>query len=232
MVSAAPAPARPGPPGRPAGDVTVEAAPGVWVAWARTAAVSEHPADLADVRGRPRWRRRQSLAARGLLRALLAEVCPGTEGVALSADVRGRPALQGLPALGVSLSHDGPSGTSGDLGGDLVAAAVAPGRRVGVDVQLPPGPDVPAGLVRRCLRERAGELSSLPAGRRALEFAWVWTVQEACVKADGTGIAGRPWSLDIPVRPGTGTLGDLTWIALRHLSVHPVSCAFGDLRAR
>ncbi|MGW0331793.1 4'-phosphopantetheinyl transferase family protein [Streptomyces sp. NPDC003011] len=228
-MSAATAPARPGPAARQAGPVTVEAAPGVWVAWGRAATASAHPADLADVRDRPRWQRRQSLAARGLLRALLAEVCPGTEGVPLTAGARGRPVLEGLPGLGVSLSHDGADDASG---GDLVAAAVAPGRRVGVDVQLPPGPDLPPGLVRRCLRERAAELSPLPADRRALEFAWVWTVQEACVKADGTGIAGRPWSLDIPVRPSTGTLGDLTWIALRHLSVHPVSCAFGDLRAR
>ncbi|WP_448321946.1 4'-phosphopantetheinyl transferase family protein, partial [Streptomyces sp. CO7] len=191
--------------------------------------------------GRPSWRRRQSLAARGLLRALLAQVCPGTEDVPLTADVRGRPVLDGLPDLGVSLSHDGPHhGRGGRVdaavdhgpGGDLVAAAVAPGRRVGVDVQLPPGPDLSPGLVRRCLRDRAGELSPLPADRRALEFAWVWTVQEACVKADGTGMAGRPWSLDVPVRPRTGTVGDLSWIALRHLSVHPVSCAFGDLRAR
>ncbi|MEU6546988.1 4'-phosphopantetheinyl transferase superfamily protein [Streptomyces sp. NPDC046859] len=227
-MTAAAAPARPGPAGRHAAPVTVEAAPGVWVAWARAAAPSAHPADLADVSGRPRWRRRQSLAARGLLRALLAEVCSGTEDVPLTAGARGRPVLEGLPGLGVSLSHDGAGDASG---GDLVAAAVAPGRRVGVDVQLPPGPDLPPGLVRRCLRERAAELSELPADRRALEFAWVWTVQEACVKADGTGIAGRPWSLDIPVRPSTGTLGDLTWIALRHLSVHPVSCAFGEARA-
>lgn len=222
-------PVRLGPPDRHTRPVTVEAAPGVWVAWARAATPSTHPADLADMSGRPQWHRRQSLAARGLLRALLTDVCAGTEDIPLTADARGRPLLEGLPGLGVSLSHDGADDASG---GDLVAAAVAPGRRVGVDVQLPPDPDAPPGLVRRCLRDRAAELSPLPAARRALEFAWVWTVQEACVKADGTGIAGRPWSLDIPVRPSTGTAGDLTWIALRHLSVHPVSCAFGDSRAR
>ncbi|MFD4789932.1 4'-phosphopantetheinyl transferase family protein [Streptomyces sp. NPDC058459] len=228
-MTAATAPARPGPAARQAGAFTVEVAPDVWVVWAREATPSTHPADLADVSGRPRWQRRQSLAARGLLRALLAEVCPGTEDVPLTAGVHGQPVLKGLPGLGVSLSHDGADDASG---GDLMAAAVAPGRRVGVDVQLPPGPDLSPGLVRRCLRERAAELSPLSADRRALEFAWVWTVQEACVKADGTGIAGRPWSLDVPVRPSTGTVGDLTWIALRHLSVHPVSCAFGDARVR
>ncbi|MFJ4877318.1 4'-phosphopantetheinyl transferase family protein [Streptomyces sp. NPDC088745] len=227
-MSAATAPALPGPAARQPGFDVVEAATGVWVAWTRAAAPSTHPADLADVGGRPRWRRRQSLAARGLLRALLAEVCPAAQDVPLIAGARGRPLLEGLPGLGISLSHDAADDTGG---GDLVAAAVAPGRRVGVDVQLPPGPDLSPGLVRRCLRARAAELSALPADRRALEFAWVWTVQEACVKADGTGIAGRPWSLDVPVRPGTGTVGDLTWIALRHLSVHPVSCAFGDARA-
>ncbi|MET9254024.1 4'-phosphopantetheinyl transferase superfamily protein [Streptomyces sp. NPDC003717] len=232
-TTAAPAglpPAAPAPtPAAPAGPVTVEAAPGVWVAWARSAAPSTHPADLADVGGRPPWQRRQSLAARGLLRALLAEVRPGAEDVPLAAGPHGRPVLAGLDGVGVSLSHDGADDAAG---GDLVAAAVAPGRRVGVDVQLPHGPGPSPGLARRCLRERTADLDRLPAGRRALEFAWVWTVQEACVKADGTGIAGRPWSLDIPVRPRTGTQGDLTWIALRHLSVHPVSCAFGDLRAR
>ncbi|MFF5425405.1 MULTISPECIES: 4'-phosphopantetheinyl transferase family protein [unclassified Streptomyces] len=228
-MTGAPTPARPGPGARRAGPDTVEAAPGVWVAWTRAAVLSTHPADHADMSARAPWRRRQSLAARGLLRALLAEVCPGTEDVPLTAGARGRPVLEGLPGLGVSLSHDGADDASG---GDLVAAAVAPGRRVGVDVQLPPGPDLSPGLIRRCLRERAAELSRLPADRRALEFAWVWTVQEACVKADGTGVAGRPWSLDVPVRPRTGTAGDLTWIALRHLSVHPVSCAFGDARAR
>jgi 4'-phosphopantetheinyl transferase len=218
----------PVPPG-PVGPVTVEAAPGVWVAWARAAAPSEHPGDLADAGARPEWQRGQSLAARGVLRALLAEVCPGTEDVPLTAGPGGRPGLDGLPGLGVSLSHD----AAGDAaGGDLVAAAVAPGRRVGVDVQLPVASTLSAGLVRRCLRERAAELAPLPAERRALEFTWVWTVQEACVKADGTGLAGRPWSLDVPVRPRTGTQGDLTWIALRHLSKYPVSCAFGDFRAR
>jgi len=100
-------------------------------------------------------------------------------------------------------------------------------RRVGVDVQLPP-PEVSDGLLRRCLRDRAGELTALPQAVRAREFAWVWSVQEACVKADGTGIAGRPWSIDVPVRPRSGRWRDLTWLSLRDHSGIPLSCAFGE----
>ncbi|MYS21919.1 4'-phosphopantetheinyl transferase superfamily protein [Streptomyces sp. SID4948] len=173
---------------------------------------------MAAVSGRPLWRQRETLAGRGLLRALLAELLPWAAAAPIVRDGAGRPALAGLPEVGISLSHDG--GT--------VAAAVAPGRRVGVDVQLPPD-EVSDGMLRRCLHERAGQVAALPPAARLHEFAWIWSVQEACVKAEGTGIAGRPWAIDVPVRPRHGRWRDLTWMSLRDRTSTPVSCAFGDL---
>ncbi|NBH07026.1 4'-phosphopantetheinyl transferase superfamily protein, partial [Amycolatopsis sp. SID8362] len=72
----------------------------------------------------------------------------------------------------------------------------------------------------------APAVTALPRARRAREFAWVWTVQEACVKAAGTGLGGRPWSID--VRPGalSGRWGGFTWLSLRTRSPVPLSCAF------
>ncbi|MEV4443064.1 4'-phosphopantetheinyl transferase superfamily protein, partial [Streptomyces sp. NPDC049577] len=130
----------------------------------------------------------------------------------------GEPRLAGHPDVGISVSHDG----------DTVAAAVAPGRRVGVDVQQPPsGPH--ERLVRRCLRERAEQLAALPPDGRAEEFAWVWTVQEACVKAAGTGLAGQPWAIDVPLGHRRGRWDDYAWVSLRDTSTTPLSCAFTDL---
>jgi 4'-phosphopantetheinyl transferase len=166
----------------------------------------------------PAWRRRETLAVRGLLRAMLTELIPDAVAATLARRPHGQPMLADWPHLAVSLSHDG----------EAVAAAVAIRRRVGVDVQLPPN-RVADGMLRRCLRQRADELAALPSPDRAREFAWVWSVQEACVKANGTGIAGRPWSIDVPVRPRSGHWRDLTWLSLREHSDIPIACAFGEL---
>lgn len=189
----------------------------VWVAWSRSPTASRLPADTSAARGLPAWRRREKLAARGLLRATLVRLAPKACAAPLTAQPGGQPALLGWPDLGVSLSHDE----------DLVAVAIAPGHRVGVDVQLPPAEAAPR-MLRRCLRQRADALADLSTADRADELAWVWSVQEACVKADGTGIAGRPWTIDVPPAQPSGRWGDLTWHALRKLSDIPLSCAFGE----
>jgi 4'-phosphopantetheinyl transferase len=51
----------------------------------------------------------------------------------------------------------------------------------------------------------------MPPDRAARAFAQVWTVQEACVKARGTGLSGAPWRVPAePDRP-VGAWGGLRW---------------------
>ncbi|HEU5471331.1 MAG TPA: 4'-phosphopantetheinyl transferase superfamily protein [Actinophytocola sp.] len=155
-------------------------------------------------------------AVRDLLRRLLAEVVPDAADTPIAARPSGAPYLPQRPDLTISLSHSN----------GWLAAAVGAGTVVGVDVQLPyPAPD---GLLRRCCRPAAvAALSALPAGGRDLEFAWIWTAQEACVKATGSGLAGRPWTIPVEVGQRTGAWRELRWRALREHSRIPVTCAWG-----
>ncbi|WP_354670642.1 4'-phosphopantetheinyl transferase family protein, partial [Amycolatopsis solani] len=197
------------------------AAPGVWAASADRADFGEpdvHPGDLAEAGGRPAWRRAEFLAGRHLLRRLLRRVRPDLAALPVRIDPAGKPRLGGAPDLalpGITISHDG----------DRIAAAVCAHGDVGVDVQLPPD-RLSDSAVRRCLGSHAPAVTALPRARRAREFAWVWTVQEACVKADGTGMGGRPWSIDVPPGALSGRWGRFTWLSLRTRSPVPLSCAF------
>jgi 4'-phosphopantetheinyl transferase len=160
---------------------------------------------------------RAHLAARGCLRHLLAHVLERTTAErAVVYDALGAPALDGRPDIGISVSHSG----------DWVAAAVAPHAPVGVDVQEPR--PVSDRLVARCCADHAHLFRSLPPARRYDEVAWVWSVQEACAKATGTGLAARPWR--IPVAPGQvfGRWSGYAWVALRREYPLPVSCAWAD----
>ncbi|MEV7425377.1 4'-phosphopantetheinyl transferase superfamily protein [Streptomyces sp. NPDC091212] len=195
-----------------------ETAPGVWVALGNRAewlGVRPHPHERASTGVLPAWRTEEFLASRALLRHVLRIVMPELAGAAVRNDRNGRPVLDGHPGTGISISHDG----------EALAVAVAPHRQVGVDVQIPPD-TVSDGLLRRCLRARAPEVAALPESARATELAWVWTVQEACVKAEGTGLSGRPWAIDIEPAAARGRWGDYRWISLRTLSGTPLSCAF------
>lgn len=197
--------------------MSVQIASATWVDFGRDVEQSTHPADLGQALGLPQWRRLEMLTARGLLRALLAEIAPACADAELVPGANGKPVLVGWPQVGVSWSHDS----------DAVAVAVSMGRQVGVDIQLPvEQPD--ERMVRRCLRDRAAELLSLPAAEQALEFAWVWSVQEACVKCDGSGISGRPWAIDVPLRPQGGMWRAIYWTTLRHHTELPISCALGE----
>ena len=181
-------------------------APGVWLSVARIA-----PGDAR------RLRARQSQAARDALGELIAAVAPSAAGSPIVADRSGAPRLAGRPDVRVSISHDA----------DFVAAAVGLDRAVGVDVQKPV-PGSADRLARRCLRRHAALLKNLAGTRRDEELAWVWTVQEACVKVRGTGLAGRPWTLDVPPFRRAGTIGNIAWRSLRELSGVPLSCAFAE----
>jgi 4'-phosphopantetheinyl transferase len=166
--------------------------------------------------GRVAHRRQERAAARALLRRLLAEVVDGDAAKApLAADARGKPYLAGRDDVAVSLSH----------GDGWVAAAVRPGGgAVGVDVQGA----IPRGelLARRCCRPATRRrLARLSPPRRALELAWIWSVQEACVKAEGTGISGLPWTIPVQVEQRRGRWKGLSWVALRDELPVALSCA-------
>ncbi|KAA2255361.1 4'-phosphopantetheinyl transferase superfamily protein [Solihabitans fulvus] len=173
-------------------------------------------ADTEAARLLPAWRAAEYLAARALLRRLLAEVAgPAAAVLPIAADEAGRPHLPDRPDLTISLSHEG----------DWVAAAVGLGVDVGVDVQ-PPQP-ASEGLRRRCCTPRARRaLAELPAADRDREFAWIWTVQEACVKADGTGVAGLPWTVPVEVGQRAGVWGDYRWRRLPDSIGVPASFAY------
>ncbi|MFI9811621.1 4'-phosphopantetheinyl transferase family protein [Saccharothrix variisporea] len=153
------------------------------------------------------------LAARGLLARLLGLVVPDAAGVAVSSRSSGQPYLVGRPDLSVSLSHDG----------GWIAAAVGIGVEVGVDVQ-PPLP-VSEGMLRRCCTPSAlAALRSLSTVD--VEFACMWSVQEACVKAEGTGIGGLPWTVPVEVGQDTGVWHGVRWHRLP--TPVPASCAYRE----
>ncbi|GAA2671006.1 4'-phosphopantetheinyl transferase family protein [Streptomyces lunalinharesii] len=181
------------------------------------APASRHPDDLRRAAALPEWRAREFLAGRGLLRQLLAAVRPDLADAEITADPRGKPALHGHPDIGISVSH-----TEG-----AVAAGVAVGRALGVDVQRPTAHVGPA-LTRRLPPDHARQLAALPPERAAAEVAWIWTAQEACVKASGAGLAGRPWTIPVPPGARRGHWRGYRWTTLRDRSALPLSCAYTD----
>jgi 4'-phosphopantetheinyl transferase len=159
------------------------------------------PEELRAAAAMAPWRAREHLAGRALLRLLLVEPL-GEEGARspLVPEPNGRPRLPASPSTGVSVSHSG----------RYAAAAIGMGVDIGVDVQAPRAPS--SGMLRRCCTPRtAARLAKMPPDRAARAFAQVWTVQEACVKARGTGLSGAPWRVPAePDRPA-GAWGGLRW---------------------
>lgn len=177
------------------------------VAAASIAALGDVPlpeVDLPAATRLPAAHRGAYRASRVLLRRLVCEVIGSVAAASpLAAGDRGQPYLVARPDVGISISH-----TVG-----WVAAAVHPTAAVGVDVQAPTA--VEDGLLRRCCTPSArAALAQLPAPRRAVEFARIWSVQEACVKATGTGIAGLPWTIPVEVGQRHGTWGLVGWMSL------------------
>jgi 4'-phosphopantetheinyl transferase len=190
--------------------------PGVWVSAGpidRYTDIPPHPTDALTASAMPAWRATEFLAGRAILRRLLATVAPTAADAELPADRRGRPVVAGMPGIGVSVSHDD----------GMVAACVGHGR-VGVDIQGVPALP-PDGLLDRCLGRHAGTVAHLSPARQAEELAWVWSVQEACVKAAGTGMGGLPWTIDVPPGASAGRWGDHRWRTLRDRFAVPLSCA-------
>lgn len=189
----------------------------IWLATAEVSALGtvSHPGDRRSVAGRPAWRVREFLAGRDLLRRLLAVAAPHATDAVIEPDARGKPWLVGYPGIGISVSHCA----------EVIAAGVAVGMALGVDVQRP-DQVVSDGIVRRLLGTNAPLLHGMSPGRAAEEVAWIWTVQEACVKADGAGLAGHPWTIPVPPRTCAGRWGRFVWSSLRGRSPIPLSYAF------
>ena len=172
--------------------------------------------DREDVRGQSEPCARERLAARCLLRRLTRSVAGArAAGSRLCAAPSGKPFLAGQEEIGVSLSHSA----------GWVAAAVARHRQIGIDVQVPD--TAPLALLRRCLRpDDLATVGALPPELRARRLARVWSVQEACVKATGTGFRGRPWSISVGAAEETGHFGDVAWANL--LSPGPVALSIAE----
>jgi 4'-phosphopantetheinyl transferase len=162
------------------------------------------------------WRAQEFLAARCLLRRMLADAL-GPVAAALTIMKRdsGQPYLSGAEHIGVSLSHDR----------GLVAAAISVHGPVGVDTQHPT-PVSARMMLRCCSCPDVKTLIALPMRERMRECAWIWSVQEACVKAAGLGIAGRPWSVQVSPGQCAGQWAGHSWRSLRDESQIPVSCAY------
>jgi 4'-phosphopantetheinyl transferase len=172
--------------------------------------------DVFAAAGLPPRQATESLAARALVRRLLAvEVGAAAAAATIATRPGGQPYLPAFPRVAISLSH----------GQGHLAAAVGFGIAVGVDVQVPVAVS-PAVLRRCCPPYVRDELIALPAAERDAEFAWIWTAQEACVKATGTGFAGRPWTIPIRRDRTVGQWNGHRWIKLRSQRTVPASLAY------
>ncbi|MFJ4962288.1 4'-phosphopantetheinyl transferase family protein [Streptomyces sp. NPDC088729] len=201
---------------RPVAMAATEFEPGIWAVTRQGPTLPRgHPHDLADAAGLADWRAAEFLAGRALLRELLAATVPEAADGRVTLGPNGKPGLADRPDLGISIAHDR----------GHVAACVAIGRAVGIDIQLP-AEELGDGVVRKCVRQGRERLDALPPAERAREFAWIWTVQEACVKAEGSGLSGGPWTVDVPVGETTGRWKTFRWRSLRDRSDTPLSCAW------
>lgn len=152
----------------------------------------------------PPRRAREFSAGRALLRwALARSLGPWAASSRVALTERGKPVLADLPATGISLSH----------GGGTVAAAVAVGRAVGIDVQGPV--PVTEGLLRRCCTpEQQGELAALAPEGRPAALARRWVIHEAHAKATGRGLTRRPGRFPGPLLAHSGQRQGFVWRVL------------------
>lgn len=195
--------------------------PDILVACAPAEATARHAHLLSAEESRqaqafaPR-RAREFTAGRALLRwALERGLGSWTRACRIGRTERGKPVLEDLPSTGISVSHSG----------ETVAAAVAVGRVVGVDIQCPVPPTT--GLLDRCCsRAQRRELTVLPPERQAAALARRWAIHEACAKATGTGPISRPETYPGALLADGGTWRNLRWRVLQPLPASAVAIAF------
>ncbi|WP_078662411.1 4'-phosphopantetheinyl transferase family protein [Streptomyces bicolor] len=143
--------------------------------------------------------RARLLGSRLLLRHTVAAVA-GVEPdrVVLGRDGRGRPVLYEPDGLDVAISH-----TAG-----MLVVGAARGRPIGVDVEASDRPLLTPGLAERfCHPRELAQLSGLAPAERNQQLVRLWTLKEACTKAQGVGLA-RDFARLCP-RPGPH--GDGWW---------------------
>lgn len=175
---------------------------------------------------------------RGTLRLLLSRVLgvPPLD-VPIVRGRRGRPQVQGAAGIDFNVSH------TRDLAVYAIATEIAPGRRVGIDVEhVERTPDVDR-LSRRVLTEmERTRLATLEGDERRVTFLATWTCKEAMSKATGDGI-GAPFgkiavdASDPPrVIDGPGPYAPAQWqlhrVAVDPLHIVTVAVHQGEISAR
>jgi 4'-phosphopantetheinyl transferase len=141
--------------------------------------------------------RRRFVAARGMLRAILANYLETTpSALRFSYNEFGKPSLEGsaeIRDLRFNVSHSG----------GLVLIAVALARDVGVDIEMI-NPSVRTDEVARSFfsPNKVATLARLPQALRPLGFFNCWTRKEAYIKARGMGLSIPLDSFDVSLNPG------------------------------
>ncbi len=181
---------------------------------------AEADAALQDIlspaeRRRARQLRRPGAASRfclgrAHLRRILGEYLGAPpESLQFAYTPNGKPYLPEAPRLSFNLAH----------AGDLGLLAVADGRHVGADVELPGPPARWLAIARRCLPEsERRRLQALPEEARARAVQRSWTRQEAFLKASDQASLRRLLRLEMPcaASPGQFTIRDAQgchWLA-------------------
>ncbi|WP_411102549.1 4'-phosphopantetheinyl transferase family protein [Streptomyces sp. cmx-4-9] len=163
------------------------------------------PAELAAASRMAPGRRAEFAFGRSLLRRAAAQALrrPARELTPAEDTAGGPPRFVQAPELGTSVSHSG----------GVAAVAVSLGTSVGIDVE--PVTEPKAATLRRwaSLPSYQG-LADLHGTERARRFTRTWTVQEACAKAVGTGLSGRPWQIPVDGAGDRGAWGTVRWMRL------------------
>jgi len=136
--------------------------------------------------------RRQSLAARGLLRTVLAQYLDQEpENIVFRQGQRGKPFIENT-TLRFNLSHSE----------DRVIIGILAGKNIGVDVEhIHELPNMTTMARTNFSKSEQETLFSLPKSQQRLAFFTCWTRKEAYIKAVGDGFALPLRSFDVTFLP-------------------------------
>lgn len=127
-------------------------------------------------------RRAELLAGRRAVRAMV-QSTNWCEWRGIETYESGRPHLRGSDNVDISISHSQ----------DWLFAAIAKGRRVGVDLEVVTAVfDQPSFAIRACTSDELKIVSTLRGDERRRWMADLWTTKEAVLKARGRGLLDDP----------------------------------------